>query len=350
MFYERKIKYLDYLQNAERQHGAGFVKIEVRETVCNITIQVSGLPQALCGEKDVFLTDGRKEGKLGSIKLEKGRGSLMLQDLCAGELGRSGISYGNLRALSIPIGVSAKVHCVWSEKPAAETEEEVDAKPEEETEDSTPDQTRQHREELDLGKNSFPEEDFAAEKFIQEEEKDSELKIPQERKVTAEPEFEAESREAEQPFIEQKVTEKAFAAEESKAAESPSEPYPPARRTARLRESKWKQLCDIYPHIQPFQDKRDYLSISPADFVIFPEKYYRMANNSFLLHGYYNYEHLIFARVEKRGEAVYYIGVPGNFYEREKQVAVMFGFESFECMEEPARQGDFGYYMMRLEL
>ena len=53
-------------------------------------------------------------------------------------------------------------------------------------------------------------------------------------------------------------------------------------------------------------------------------------------------------RVEKRGEILYYIGVPGSYYEKEKQVAVMFGFESFECEEEPARYGDFGYYMMKV--
>jgi hypothetical protein len=40
------------------------------------------------------------------------------------------------------------------------------------------------------------------------------------------------------------------------------------------------------------------------------------------------------------------VGVPGNYYEKEKQVAVMFGFESFETKTEPAKEGDFGYYMI----
>ena len=83
---------------------------------------------------------------------------------------------------------------------------------------------------------------------------------------------------------------------------------------------------------------------------MFSSASYKQANNSFLLHGYYNYHHLILTKVEQRGESLYYIGVPGAFYEREKQVAVMFGFESFECAEEPAQAGDFGYYMMRTEL
>lgn len=118
----------------------------------------------------------------------------------------------------------------------------------------------------------------------------------------------------------------------------------------KLLEDKWQQLSAIYPHIRPFKDEREYLSLSPSDFVLFPESYYRAANNSFLLHGFYNYKHLILARVERRSEVRYYLGVPGNYYEREKQVAVMFGFESFECDREPAKTGDFGYYLMRMEL
>ena len=118
----------------------------------------------------------------------------------------------------------------------------------------------------------------------------------------------------------------------------------------KLMEDKWQQLSSIYPHIQPFRDERDYLSLTPSDFVLFPDRFYRAVNNSFLLHGYYNYHHLILARIERRGEILYYIGVPGNYFEREKQVAIMFGFESFECETEPAKTGDFGYYMMRTEL
>ncbi len=117
-----------------------------------------------------------------------------------------------------------------------------------------------------------------------------------------------------------------------------------------LHDNKWKQLWEIYPHITPFHDERECLSIGPNDFVILPEKYFRMANNSFLLHGYYNYKHLVLKRMECHGQTRYYLGVPGNFYDREKQVAVMFGFESFESLEEPARTGDYGYYLMRIEL
>jgi hypothetical protein len=117
-----------------------------------------------------------------------------------------------------------------------------------------------------------------------------------------------------------------------------------------LYDNKWTQLSAIYPHVRPFQDEREYLSIGPQDFVILPDKFYKKANNSFLLHGYYNYRHLILKKVDYHGENRFYIGVPGAFFDREKQVAVMFGFENFECKHEPAQTGDYGYYLMRIEI
>ena len=119
---------------------------------------------------------------------------------------------------------------------------------------------------------------------------------------------------------------------------------------ASMSEDKWQQLLKIYPHIHPFQDEREYLSLRPEDFVILQSNAYRLVQNSFLLHGYFNYDHLILAQVSRKSGSQYYIGVPGNFYEKEKQVAIMYGFSSFECRREPAEEGDFGYYMIKVEL
>ena len=118
----------------------------------------------------------------------------------------------------------------------------------------------------------------------------------------------------------------------------------------RMKDTKWEQLSSIYPHIHPFRDTREFLSVGPEDFVVLRERCYQMTHNSFLLHGYYNYRHLLLMRQEISEEVKYYIGVPGNFYDREKQVARMFGFESFEGTREPAWEGDFGYYLISVEL
>lgn len=123
-----------------------------------------------------------------------------------------------------------------------------------------------------------------------------------------------------------------------------------AENTLHMKDTKWEHLSSIYPHIHPFRDTREFLSVGPEDFVVLRERCYQMTHNSFLLHGYYNYRHLLLLRQETAGQAKYYIGVPGNYYEREKQVARMFGFESFEGAREPAWEGDFGYYLISVEL
>ena len=113
-----------------------------------------------------------------------------------------------------------------------------------------------------------------------------------------------------------------------------------------LKEDKWEQILDTYDNIHPYGDERVYVKLEPKDFIIMSGKYQHLVNNSFLLHGFYNYRHVILG---KEGE-VYYMGVPGVFYEREKMVALMFGFEAFECESGESKTGEFGYYLRKVEL
>ncbi len=117
-------------------------------------------------------------------------------------------------------------------------------------------------------------------------------------------------------------------------------------------ENKWEQLQKGYKKVHPFGDERLFLSIEPKDFVILQASYQRLVNNSFLLHGFYNYRHLILgpdAEMRDENNTCFYLGVPGTYFEREKMVAVMFGFEGFECSG-AVEIGKFGYYMRKVEL
>lgn len=159
------------------------------------------------------------------------------------------------------------------------------------------------------------------------------------------------------------VEERMMTAEEAVPAEErwmPAEEEAPAEEVSaeeaflsaeqELQPDKWEQLRNTYPIVHPIREEEEYLKISPRDFVIFSEKYQQLVHNSFLLHGYHNYKHLILGKKEKDGRVVYYLGVPGTFHDREKAVAVMFGFEAFDGKREPAENGDFGYYLRRVEL
>ena len=117
-----------------------------------------------------------------------------------------------------------------------------------------------------------------------------------------------------------------------------------------LHEDKWQQLCKEYPKVQPFQGKSTFLSIKPKDFIILQQEYQKLVHNSFLLHGFYNYGHMVLGKLTEEKEAPVYIGVPGVYYEREKQAARMFGFVGFESTKQPVQSGSYGYYMIEVKI
>ena len=65
--------------------------------------------------------------------------------------------------------------------------------------------------------------------------------------------------------------------------------------------------------------------ISREDLSLLPRKFWPLANNSFLLHGYHNYNHL--ALIEEDGRR--WLGVPGIYDTREARAADLFGFPRF---------------------
>lgn len=289
MFYDRKIKYFDYREHGERVRNGGFVKLEARDNTCILTIHISDLHNIGGNSYQVFIISGERREKLCEIQLQQGSGSKMLELNCDDIC--AGIPYLQIDSLLIPITSTRELYCSIGKQDSSV---------------------------MSSDKSEIKSTEEAPCEELQYEESQCE-------------EFQCDKIQCEELHKEERNNDEIHVEE-------------------RVQEDKWKQLSVIYPHIAPFQDDREYLSIGPGDFVILSRQYYPLVNNSFLLHGFYNYRHLILTRMEKRGELLFYVGVPGNFYEREKQVALMFGFESFECREEPAEVGDFGYYMIRVEL
>lgn len=325
MFYDKKIKYLDYCENGERISGGGFVKTEVKDRNFKLYLNVRGLRLGGTVAAKVVLCGKENESILGQITLENGQGEFRHE--C--QVGAEGLqlSYEDITGIRVLLGENHELKCGWKNETVAEGERKAESQPKVEK--------PQAEKTLAAEKRSEAEKLFAAEERLEEE-----LIATESRREVEQPSAAESRREAEQPSAAKSRRE----VEQSSAAEKQTS------RVIPLLEDKWNQICAIYPHVKPFEDEREYLSIGPADFVMFTAASYRAANNSFLLHGYYNYKHLILTRVEQRGEILYYLGVPGNYYAREKQVAVIFGFESFECAEEPAQDGDFGYYLMKVQL
>lgn len=368
MGYDRQIKYVDYYENEERLRGGGFVKTEVRDDRLKLELNVRGLYPTDTFVRDVVLKCADAEAVLGQISLQEGQGRFACSCNMDRGIGDTGISYDSLEEMKVPIGGSRELRCVWKKsrggtaEPAAKEQKTPPVFEERPVYDGTAGESGETADVKKDADGRKPDEKERTEvvpiaetarepEAIQVAETVQAPEVIQEAKAAWKPET-AREPEAVRRAEDIQMAGSPGTAESAGNTKRSAEPVDSRRkkRAVKLLEEKWQQISAIYPHIRPFQDEREYLSLGPSDFVLFPEKFYRIANNSFLLHGYYNYEHLILARVEQRGETRYYLGVPGNYYDREKQVAVMFGFESFECDREPAQSGDFGYYMMRVEI
>lgn len=68
----------------------------------------------------------------------------------------------------------------------------------------------------------------------------------------------------------------------------------------------------------------------------FPKQNWYLCNNSFLIHGFFNYHYLILKKVIDNEQTKYYLGVPGIYEKPERMMALLFGFPEFEAMNDDA--------------
>jgi hypothetical protein len=113
------------------------------------------------------------------------------------------------------------------------------------------------------------------------------------------------------------------------------------------------RFFENYSRIYPFEDNEVIrcVKIEPKDIGYLPKDLWGLSNNSFLLHAYYNYHHLIFAKIKDRFGCRYIVGVPGIYCNKERFMARMFGLESFKsAAKRELRQGDFGYWYLSVSM
>jgi hypothetical protein len=106
-------------------------------------------------------------------------------------------------------------------------------------------------------------------------------------------------------------------------------------------------LSSCYPKVQIKELGGECIRITPHDISYLPKEYWPLCNNSFLLHGFYNYRYLILCKKIIDEKKQYMLAVPGMFHQREQTMAQMFGFTEFEGNRRNAPM-NFGYWCMKL--
>ena len=97
------------------------------------------------------------------------------------------------------------------------------------------------------------------------------------------------------------------------------------------REEIYELFMEHYPKMTPFQGNQeiDCVRIELKDLRKLPPNYWYLGNNSFLLHGFFNYRYLILGSLTQENQKHYFLGIPGIFQPQEKVMATFFGFPEF---------------------
>ncbi len=112
-----------------------------------------------------------------------------------------------------------------------------------------------------------------------------------------------------------------------------AKPEKPVMEQAESNMDQFEKLFIRADYVDAFDDDYFYdcMEISPEKLKSLKLKDSTIIDNSFLLHGYYNFRHILFGRVrDNLDNTKYFIGVPGMYCNRERFMASMFGFNNFK--------------------
>ncbi len=378
--YRRLISYIYAYEGGVKGKNTGYAKIEVRGDQCRIQANVK---KVFVGSNDigVYLLSPGREILLGKIFIRGGNGEFRIQ-VASGNVEASGYGIDQCYGLTIH-DVESTWQCyttIWEDAVAQAAEiqlehvtaenvrkqqeqsEKTEEKNETEKEKNEPlpisaEIERQLKAEEERLKDVQPWEIEEAET---EQQTEAEM-VQQTEKETVMPQQAEEQQPENQPKMAQRQTPQPEPASPADACQ-PENPELLKSLEKQEQEAKnrmnsgglWSRLQRTYSKVLAFDYDHgcEILSIKPQDIGLLPREIWVYGNNSFLLHGYYNYRHLILARLNtSEGGSRYLLGVPGHYYSNEKYMASMFGFPHFVlARKQPEEDGRFGYWYTDIRL
>ena len=379
--YHRLISYIYAYEGGIKGKNTGFAKLETRGTSCRIQVSVR---RVFAGGSPigVYLLAGQEEIRIGTLFVRGGNGEFRAVVNCENIEG-SGCNMEECCGLTLHETDSAwrAYTTIWEDAVAHAAEVELAdvtaekvREQEAEKEEATRKQTERAQEAE--GQNAEEVPDISETSDHQEAEivQEAQTETPQEsfQESTQEVQTETPQESSQESYQEAQTEARRKDSQESTwevrkealpdsppdhqeafqpGSQNQKQPQPDSSKEFSKEdpaESLWNRLRAAYPKVTAFEcaDGCEILVIKPQDIGLLPRENWVYGNNSFLLHGYYNYRYLILARLGKPGERGRYIlGVPGHYGNNEKYMAAMFGFDRFvRSTRQPPRDSRFGYW------
>lgn len=347
--YRRFIAYVYEYRKGKKENNCGFIKVEVRNSICTIELhlQVEGLAAKEACRVFCFL---RKEGLMNGVLI----GTCMTQtdriecliETEALNMGNSQTPLGKMGGMVILTESGGFFGTEWDDQ-AIRPENFKEMKAGEET--KTPEAPQPEAPQPEALQPEAPQPEAPQ----SEESQPGELQLE-----TVQPE--ASKQELPQMEINpQNISE----AVKEKENIKPLEPVTPESGSGNIEAPEETELIRMQsvstqpekqslPFGQPFcpfadNDLSQCWKIHPQDLIHFPRRQCGLRNNRFLQYGYYNFGHILLCRYQN---GKYILGVPGSYDQQEQFMAGMFGFSCFkESPHIKAPKGKGGYWYRSID-
>lgn len=347
--FRRFVAYLYYYENDTKEYLAGFAKVEMRGGICRLEIHLKGTEYAgQEGKVSLFI---RREGKIlafpvGSMRLMS-QSSDYTGRISEGELGDETCHMQDVCGILIQPGDGNFYGSQW-------------------------DDGEIHKEEIEIFRAA------SRNQKLENQNKTSQNPVnqhttdqnPVSKNVTSQNPVNQNTTDknpvGQNKMSQNEVSQDTVEEKEMQAAEEPSlqteevpmrRIFPEQRRMEKAEENEasiwehWENLKRKMTILHPFEGENiTCVHMELRDLRELPQKYWYLGNNSFLLHGFFNYRYLFFGeQVTSEGRELF-LAVPGVYQKPEKVMAAIFGFPQFRT-EKPCQQleGTFGYWYRRMD-
>lgn len=315
--FHRMVTYLYLYEGSQKTRNVGYAKIEKRDAHSRVEIHMknTGLMEH---DIPVYFYTQNATGfpgiLLGSIHFSRGAGEFK-ESVDAAHLSNTGYNISNIKGIFCPVSERQMILSQWDD----------DA----------------------FDRNSF----FPVDGSISEE-----PSVPLENSASLENSALNAAPVLEETPVPPSETVDLKAAEAAvDLCNSPSESASPQIPNLKMPESyssRWNFIMENFPPVAPFPSETafEWVQLELKDLRLLPKSYWHLNNNSFLLHGFFNYHHLVLGKKKDTQPCEWLLGVPGVFQNPERVMATLFGFPDFHSTSEAnTKTGQFGYWLRPLE-
>lgn len=329
---KRFVTYIYSYENREKGSNSGFAKIEIRGEECRIELHLRGVSGNTNAKVALFrVADRRMQGfSLGELIVAGGTADFRTM-FRAGKLSGSSYSIYDMEGIILfcederifmsrwsegePVTVDKEHYKMW-EKPAEVGQEAEDGTIEAAGQPMAKEQYASVNQ-AGAGNQSQAVQPGSREQYASVNQTGA-----RNQDATGQPEAGEPYTAVNQPRAESITDDAALSQEDVAATEIPMRNIFPQYTWEEI----WESLKTNHAMYTPFEDEEIVcLRIELKDIRNLPKRYWYLGNNSFLLHGFFNYHYLVLGR---KGEH-YFLGVPGIFQHQERVMATIFGFPEF---------------------